>query len=150
MTIRNLLTKEIYTMTAKKDYTANDVIRALAKHLDVKTNSLVLLDMGDERYPSGSIVKRIDKVSRELAFVFNEFIQFSCTYQGETFPKTSLSEFYMKDGEVIVVPMYGCGVVPKEVKFVDLIAGLGDVKYNTKTWRLSYEDDYFKACAESL
>ena len=77
VSLRNLVTKELYTLTAKRDdYNADNVTSALANHLDVKTHSLLLLDMGDERYPHGLIVKRSDKVSRELAFVFNEGMQF--------------------------------------------------------------------------
>ena len=57
----------------------------------------------------------------------------------------------MEDDEVKTIPWYvGCGVVPEGVKLVDLIAGLGDVQYKTKTLRLSHEDPYFKACAEPL
>ena len=78
--LRNLVTKEIYNLTAlRDDYNADNVTHALAKHLDVKTHSLLLLDMGDERYPNGLIVTRSDKVSRDLAFVFNKSMQFSRT-----------------------------------------------------------------------
>ena len=44
--LRNLVTNEIYNLTAlRDDYNADNVTHALAKHLDVKTHSLLLLDM---------------------------------------------------------------------------------------------------------